>query len=166
MNMKPYLLLGALASLFFFPKGLLAQQATQQRPTAGCRPISQGNTFIEPDEQIVGDQVCKKVVAAQPAPVAEPTKPPQQDSSSTVQSKGCIAVEPVGSHAFRNIMLAGVAGAVISKEQYKVLAVKDYPTHVGEKFHGGDLQTIQNNGTKVVMLDKHAKPEDAANASK
>jgi hypothetical protein len=63
-------------------------------------------------------------------------------------------------------MLAGVAGAVISKEQYKVLAVKDYPTHVGEKFHGGDLQTIQNNGTKVVMLDKHAKPEDAANASK
>ena len=86
--MKPYLMLGALASLLFFPKGLLAQQATQPKSTADCRPISQGNTFIEPDEQIVGDQVCKKVVAAQPAPVAEPTKPPQQDSSSTVQSKG------------------------------------------------------------------------------
>jgi hypothetical protein len=63
-------------------------------------------------------------------------------------------------------MLAGVAGAVISKEQYKVLVVKDYPTHVGEKFHGNDLQTIQNNGTKVVMLDKHSKPEDAASTCK
>lgn len=162
--MKPYLMLGALASLLFFPTGLLAQQATQQKPTVNCRPLSGSNSFIGPDEQIIGDQICK-IVVVQSAPVAEPAKAPQQDAS-TVQPKGCIAVESVGSHAFRNIMLAGVAGAVISKEQFKVLAVKDYPTHVGEKFHGGDLQTIQNNGTKVVMLDKHARPEDAANACK
>lgn len=98
------------------------------------------------------------------APFAKSAEAPQQDASSTMPSKGCIAVKPVGSHAFRNIMLAGVAGAVISKEQYKVEAVKDYPTHVGEKFHGNDLQTIQNNGTKVMILDKHTKPEDAAKA--
>ena len=51
-------------------------------------------------------------------------------------------------------MLAGVAGALISKQQYQVVDVVDYPTHVGTKFHGNDLQTISAQGTKVVILDK------------
>ena len=79
-------------------------------------------------------------------------------------SNGCLAVKPIGSHAFRNIMLAGVAGALISKQQYQVVDVVDYPTHVGTKFHGNDLQTISSNGTKVVILDKKYKEEDVQKA--
>ncbi len=44
----------------------------------------------------------------------------QASQPATPQSKGCLAVEDAGSHALRNIMLAGVAGALISKKQYKV----------------------------------------------
>ena len=73
-------------------------------------------------------------------------------------------MKPIGSHAFRNIMLAGVAGALISKQQYKVMDVVDYPVPVGTKYHGNDLQTISQNGTKVVILDKNVKDEVAGKA--
>jgi hypothetical protein len=79
-------------------------------------------------------------------------------------ANGCLAVKPIGSHAFRNIMLAGVAGALISKQQYQVVDVVDYPSHVGTKLHGNDLQTISSNGTKVVILDKKYKEEDVQKA--
>jgi cytoskeletal protein RodZ len=85
------------------------------------------------------------------------------DAKST-GSNGCLAVKPIGSHAFRNIMLAGVAGALISKQQYQVVDVVNYPSHVGTKFHGNDLQTISSNGTKVVILDKKYKEEDVQKA--
>ncbi len=78
--------------------------------------------------------------------------------------KGCIAVQPTGSHAFRNIMLLGVAGAFISKQQYKVVDVAGYPARMGQKYHGDDLQTIQGNGTKVVLLDKHYTQDDLRKA--
>lgn len=78
--------------------------------------------------------------------------PPKSDAkpadAKPTGSNGCLAVKPIGSHAFRNIMLAGVAGALISKQQYQVVDVVDYPSHVGTKFHGNDLQTISSNGTK------------------
>ena len=75
-------------------------------------------------------------------------------------SSGCIAVKSVGSHAFRNIMLGGIAGALISKQQYEVVDAVGYPAHTGQKFHGNDLQAIQGNGTKVVILAKHYTAED------
>ncbi len=73
--------------------------------------------------------------------------------------KGCLAVKPIGSHAVRNIMLFGVAGAIVSEQQYQVEEVNDYPARIGEKFHGNDLQTMSST-TKVVVLDKHPTPED------
>jgi len=75
-------------------------------------------------------------------------------------SKGCMAVKPIGTHAFRNVMLFGVAGALISHMQYQVVDAVDYPAKVGQKFHGNDLQTIQGSGTKVVLLAKHYSAED------
>ena len=75
-----------------------------------------------------------------------------------------MAVKPIGSHAFRNIMLAGVAGALISKQQYEVVTASGYPARPGQKFHGNDLQTIQGNGTKVVILDKHYSEGDLRKA--
>jgi hypothetical protein len=51
-------------------------------------------------------------------------------------------------------MLLGAAGAFISKHQYKVVDVVDYPARVGQKYHGDDLHTLQGNGTKVVLLPK------------
>lgn len=81
-------------------------------------------------------------------------------TAAAAPSKGCMAVKPIGSHAFRNIMLAGVAGALISKQQYQVVDVVDYPARIGHKFHGNDLQTIQSSATKVVILEKHYTSED------
>ncbi len=73
---------------------------------------------------------------------------------TTQQAKSCLTVVSVGSHAFRNIMLGGVAGAVVSKQQYKVVDSVNYPAHEGQKFHGNDLQTMQSGGVHVTVLDK------------
>jgi len=106
--------------------------------------------------------------SAQPQSGAQPaaTSSTQQSGAqpAPTSSNGCLAVKPIGSHAFRNIMLAGVAGAIISKQQYEVVDVVNYPGRVGQKFHGNDLQTIQSSGTKVVILDKHYTPEDLQKA--
>ena len=88
----------------------------------------------------------------------------QVQSSTPATNKGCLAVQSIGSHGFRNIMLGGIAGALLSKEQYKVVALTDYPADIGDKFHGNDLQTIQSSGAKVVVLGKKAKKEEIAKA--
>ena len=76
------------------------------------------------------------------------------DQAAQTQTRSCLAVKPMGSHAFRNIMLLGVAGALISKQQYQVVDATDYPARVGQKFHGNELQTIGSTGTRIVILDK------------
>ena len=76
----------------------------------------------------------------------------------------CLAVKSIGSHAFRNIMLGGIAGALVSKEQYQVVDAVNYPAQSGQKFHGSDLATIQTSGTKVVILPKRFTPEDVRRA--
>jgi hypothetical protein len=82
----------------------------------------------------------------------------------TSQPKACLTVVDVGSHAFRNIMLGGIAGAVVSKTQYKVVDSVNYPAHEGQKFHGNDLQTIEAGGVHVTVLDKKYTPSDVATA--
>lgn len=63
---------------------ILAPCLFAQTPTLSCRPLdSSGNTYIAPDEKVIGDQVCKIVAAnpipprkaaqPRPAPVATPT---------------------------------------------------------------------------------------------
>ncbi len=132
-----------------------AQQSSPPQGQNASQPSSQGSdesktapSDAKPDEAKAKTQSADQKTATQPA----------------AGSKGCLAVKPIGSHAFRNIMLAGVAGALISKQQYQVVDVVDYPTSVGTKFHGNDLQTITSNGTKVVILDKHYKEEDLKKA--
>jgi hypothetical protein len=93
--------------------------------------------------------------AQQPGQPPQPVQPQPQAESIQSHPKGCIAVQPIGTHAIRNIALFGVAGAFVSKEQYKVVDVTDYPARVGQKYHGNDLQTVQGGGAKVVLLSKH-----------
>jgi hypothetical protein len=94
--------------------------------------------------------LCALLGFAQETPQPRSTIQPAQ-----TQPRSCLAVKPIGSHAFLNIMLAGVAGALISKQQYQVVDATNYPARLGQKFHGNDLQTIGSTGTKVVILDKH-----------
>ncbi len=102
-------------------------------------------------------------IQANVAAAASQTQSGAQPANTS--SKGCIAVKSIGSHAFRNVMLAGLVGALISKEQYEVLDVVDYPTaKIGQKFHGNDLQIFQAAGTKVVILDKKSTKEEIAKA--
>jgi hypothetical protein len=91
-------------------------------------------------------------VAAQAPPAASTQGQP--GAPQPVASRGCLAVTDAGSHAFRNIMLGGLAGALVSKKQYRVADAVDYPAKIGQKFHGNDLQTLQQGGTRIVILDK------------
>lgn len=100
--------------------------------------------------------------ATQPQSATEPETHAHTQSgthAAPAATKGCLVVKSIGSHAVRNVLLFGVAGAIVSKQQYAVVDAVDYPARVGEKFHGNDLQTIANS-TKVVVLDKHYTPED------
>jgi hypothetical protein len=94
----------------------------------------------------------------QPVQAQTPVQTPAQPTQTP--PKGCLAVKPMGSHSFRNIMLFGVAGALISKQQYEIIDAINYPARVGQKFHGNDLQTISSGGIKVVILDKRYTTED------
>jgi hypothetical protein len=66
--------------------------AQAQNSTISCRPLSSGNTFIYPNEQIVGNQACKIVttgstsshsdVVAQPTPSVSAIYPPSSNADS------------------------------------------------------------------------------------
>ncbi len=85
--------------------------------------------------------------------------------TTTTQPQKCLAVQSAGSHTFRNMVLTGgIAGSLMSKEQYKVVAVTNYPAKVGDKFHGNDLETIKGNGTTVVLVGKKATKDDIKTA--
>jgi hypothetical protein len=90
-----------------------------------------------------------------------PSPAPEAANANVQQpANGCMAVRPIGSHAVRNVLLFGAAGALISHMQYQVVDAVDFPAKVGQKYHGNDLQTIQGSGTKVVLLAKHYSAED------
>jgi hypothetical protein len=59
-----------------------------------------------------------------------------------------------------DFMLIGVAGALVSKEQFQVVDAVDYPAKIGQKFHGSDLQTISSSGTRVAILEKHYSSDE------
>jgi hypothetical protein len=136
----------------------VAQQASQ--------PKSTDQTATQDNQSATPTQPDKSAAQPQAEPAAQPSDKDKDKAAAPAgeKSKGCLAVKPIGSHAFRNIMLAGVAGAIISKQQYKVTDVTDYPVAVGTKYHGNDLQTIGQNGTKVVILDKNTKDDVASKA--
>ena len=158
-----------LTAVFGFAQSQPAQSSGDQKPAADNNTTTASASDTKPETKT---EEKKEEAKADPKAAsksdAKPADAKAADSKTAdakpAGSNGCLAVKPIGSHAFRNIMLAGVAGALISKQQYQVVDVVDYPTHVGSKFHGNDLQTISSNGTKVVILDKKYKEEDVQKA--
>lgn len=114
----------------------------------------------QPSQETGGDKAVSQPASLQGSQLA----PSQTSQPAALQSRGCLAVKDAGSHAVRNILLAGVAGALISKKQYKVVDAVGYPARIGQKFHGNDLQTLQGGGTRIVILDKKYSPEDLQRA--
>ncbi len=101
-------------------------------------------TFAQqPTEQQTKESQQSQVTAAREAPPSAPS-----------QTKSCVIVQHEGGHAFRNYMLLGVAGAVISKERYKVVESNVAGLKVGEKMHGDELQA-RTQGAKVIVLRKN-----------
>ena len=88
----------------------------------------------------------------------QPPAQSQQQSSTPAQSKPCVIVQHEGGHTFRNVMLLGVAGAVISKERYKVIESNVAGLAPGEKMHGDELQA-RTQGAKVVVVKKNSQDE-------
>jgi hypothetical protein len=134
------------------PAALAALKSTQVPNAVILAVVKKSNQTNSGEER---DASSTSSRPGTPSSVSEPIK-----ASAQQPAKGCMAVSPIGSHAFRNVMLLGVAGAFISHMQYQVVDAVDYPAKVGQKYHGNDLQTIQGSGTKVVLLAKHYTAED------
>ena len=122
---------------------LAAALSSAQQPAPTQQPAQAQQPAQSPQPASAQQPVPPQSAAVSPAP-----------QSATSPSRGCLAVRDVGSHAVRNVMLLGVAGALISKKQYKVVKAVGYPAQPGQKFHGDELQTLQAGGTKIVILGK------------
>lgn len=88
----------------------------------------------------------------------------QTPAPTSNKPASCLAVVDAGSHGLRNFMLGGIAGALLSKKQYKIVAAVGYPAKVGQKMHGSDLQTLQVGGTRIMILDKKYTKEELRSA--
>jgi hypothetical protein len=53
----------------FLPATLFAQS-----PSLSCRPLEPGNTFVDPDEKVFGNQICKIVSASTPTQKSAPAQ--------------------------------------------------------------------------------------------
>lgn len=83
--------LAILATAFAWPVALFAQT-----PTLSCRPLDPGgNTFIQPDEKVIGDQVCKIVAVTTPRPSQRAAQP----SPAPAITQGTASTPVVVSHA-------------------------------------------------------------------
>ena len=105
------------------------------------------------------------VFAQQPSASKQETQSPAQ--AVPAAAKPCVIVEHEGGHTFRNVMLFGVVGAVISKERYKVVESNVAGLKPGEKMHGDELQA-RTQGTRVIVMGKKeglAEARDACNAT-
>jgi hypothetical protein len=141
-----------------------AQQPSQPKTNDQPAPTQENQNATQPDKNAAQPQPEQGAQSSDKDKDKDKAAPATAAAPAGEKAKGCLAVKPIGSHAFRNIMLAGVAGAIISKQQYKVTDVADYPVQIGTKYHGNDLQTISQNGTKVVILDKNVKDDVASKA--
>jgi len=77
---------GALAVALFWSASLWAQT-----PSLSCRPMQAGNTYIDPDEKVVGDQVCKVVSSSN----REQPHPPAR-KAVTAADTPAVATAPAG----------------------------------------------------------------------
>lgn len=89
---------------------------------------------------------------------AQQTQNPPSEATQT--AKPYVVVVREGSHWFRNTLLLGVSGAVISKERYDVVETTSNLFRVGEKMHGSELNArIGNSDVKLCVADnKKALP--------
>jgi hypothetical protein len=72
--------LAILATAFAWSVALFAQT-----PTLSCRPLDPGgNTFLQPDEKVIGDQVCKIVAVTARAPQRTAQPSPAPTSTPTI----------------------------------------------------------------------------------
>jgi hypothetical protein len=81
---------------------LLPATLFAQTPTLSCRPLQSGNTYIEPDEKVIGNQVCKivsgptappKTAPTQATPTAAPEAPNTDATSPSTDPAAAVATE-------------------------------------------------------------------------
>ena len=62
---------------------LLPATLFAQTPSLSCRPLDPGNTYIEPDEKVIGNQACKIVSTSVTAPKSTPQEAPANAAPSS-----------------------------------------------------------------------------------
>jgi len=77
----------SICMLAIFATTFLPAALSAQTPSLSCRALNPGNTYIEPDEKVIGNQVCKIVSGPSPtaksAPPAAPASVPPGSSDAT-----------------------------------------------------------------------------------
>jgi hypothetical protein len=96
---------------------ICSASAWAQTPTLSCRPLQPGNTFLDPDEKVIGDQACKIVAA----PVANPAA--RQAAPISAPAPGA-AVSPAG--ATDALPSPGSASSI----HRKIVLEDDTPVHL------------------------------------
>jgi len=70
---------------------LLPATLFAQTPSLSCRPLESGNTYIEPDEKVIGNQICK--IVSGPSAVSKPA-PPQAAPTAAPDAPNAEATSP------------------------------------------------------------------------
>ncbi len=150
--MRPYLRCGALAAALLWSANLWAQT-----PTLTCRPLEPGNTYIDPDEKVIGNQVCK---------VTDSTSPQKQASSqhptmaTTAVSAAPAAVPPQAAAEILPVeagMYVSAAGGYT-----KILGqILDF-TRSGSRLVSGVTLHIKSEKENVQLLGPHAQTVTSA----
>ena len=145
--MRPYLKFGALAVALFCSASLWAQT-----PTLTCRPLEPGNTYIDPDEKVIGNQVCKVTDSTSPQKQASPQHPTM--ATTAVSAAPAAAPPQAAAETFpvEAGMYVSAAGGFT-----KILGqILDF-TRSGSRLVSGVTLHIKSEKENVQLLGPHAQ---------
>jgi Carboxypeptidase regulatory-like domain len=117
-----------------------------QSPAPSCRPLTTGNNFLSPDEQLVGNPACKNVAnsaVAQRQPVLTPTAlsvsdPQSAPPTATALSGAAVPTQPESSPTESGTDVAatgGIAGIVLDTS--------------GASVPGAEVSVMHQDGTEL-----------------
>lgn len=173
---------GALAVALFWSAGLSAQT-----PTLSCRPLQTGNTYIDADEKVIGNQACKIVTGAIPAqkqpaayvqPISTPVTPAPANPApptaiSAPPATAQVAADSLPSEAGMYLSAAGgftkILGQILDFRRSGSLLVSDVTLHLKSskenvQLLGPHAQTSTSSTPEFYFIPAKQEAEAGVNA--
>jgi hypothetical protein len=147
---------GAVAVALFWSAGLWAQT-----PSLSCRPLQPGNTYIDADEKVIGNQACKIVTGAtptqrQPAAYVQPASTPVTPANaappvamSAAPATAQVAADSLPDEAGMYISASGAFTKILGQ-------ILDF-SRTGSRFVSGVTLHVKSEKENVQILGPHAQ---------